>query len=624
MRSSFIKRLSIAALALLLAIAGLTGLAAGSVYATPVQPAELTIGDIRIQSGQSAVIPVTFDSKGRDVGSYNLEIGFDPASFEVTEVEPQYGNADPALCEADQQGCFQSHIDNDAGWVRAIWVDISGGDRPFSGEQELFKLHVKAKNNAAAGDKAFTIAADDAEQLNFTGTSASSRLQVTVTEGKATVSRPTQVATVQQEDVSVYIDGKLQERTASASTETIDGRSVTTVKVDNAKVIELLGDGRISRLLLPLGGIGSASVVSELNGALVKAMEKKAAVIEIETPQGSYTLPAQQINIDAISAKLGEQVALQDIKIRIKIETAAAATAQSTADAAARVGAMMAASPVAFEVQAVYGDTAVTVDRFNNYVERSLPIGTGADLSGKTLTGVVVETGGTLSPVPTRLVVRDGRTYAVISSLTNSVYAVIGRTTTFADVARHWSRAEVDDLAARLVVSGTAADTFSPDRAITRAEFTAIAVRALGLRDEAGSSRASAFADVASGSWYAGAVQNAVLYKLIGGYDDGTFRPNGTITRAEASVLLVRASALAGLAAPTSDAGGDGDGLTALEAYTDTGSVPAWARPAMAEAVRLELLQGAGGQLSPGAAVTRAQTAVMVHRLLANAGLIGQ
>jgi len=76
----------------------------------------------------------------------------------------------------------------------------------------------------------------------------------------------------------------------------------------------------------------------------------------------------------------------------------------------------------------------------------------------------------------------DGRYYARINSLTDSTYSVIWNPIDFNDSAVHWAKEAINDMGSRLVISGTGNDMFEPDRDITRAEFAAIIVRALGIK----------------------------------------------------------------------------------------------------------------------------------------------
>ena len=69
---------------------------------------------------------------------------------------------------------------------------------------------------------------------------------------------------------------------------------------------------------------------------------------------------------------------------------------------------------------------------------------------------------------------------------------------------------------------------------MTRAEFVAIAVRVLGLEVEDGEDE---YTDI-SGSWARSEINAASAAGVIGGYPDGSFRPDAAITRAEAVRIM--------------------------------------------------------------------------------------
>lgn len=77
--------------------------------------------------------------------------------------------------------------------------------------------------------------------------------------------------------------------------------------------------------------------------------------------------------------------------------------------------------------------------------------------------------------------------------------------------------------------------SFKPDAAITRAEM-ASAIAPL-LPDAAGAS--AGFADN-DGSWSKAVIEQANAAGIVYGYEDGTFRPNSTLTRAEAVAMIDR------------------------------------------------------------------------------------
>ena len=98
----------------------------------------------------------------------------------------------------------------------------------------------------------------------------------------------------------------------------------------------------------------------------------------------------------------------------------------------------------------------------------------------------------------------------------------------------------IQDLAEQGVVSGYSDDQFYPDRSITRAEFTKIVMEGLdvSIYDEDEMSVRS-FSDVDTSDWFFTYVETAYRKGLVSGYD-GAFKPNQTITRAEAMSVLVQ------------------------------------------------------------------------------------
>lgn len=153
---------------------------------------------------------------------------------------------------------------------------------------------------------------------------------------------------------------------------------------------------------------------------------------------------------------------------------------------------------VKFEITCTSVDKTVSVRKFNGYVERTVAIPNGIDPS-KITTGILLNGDGTFSHVPTQIVVMGGKYYAKINSLTNSTYSVIYNPVTFADVANHWAKTSINDMGSRMVVTGVGSNSYEPDRSITRAEFAAVVVRALGLQK---GMTESAFGDVSLTDWF--------------------------------------------------------------------------------------------------------------------------
>lgn len=122
--------------------------------------------------------------------------------------------------------------------------------------------------------------------------------------------------------------------------------------------------------------------------------------------------------------------------------------------------------------------------------------------------------------------------------LYNLTGATIAGTASFGDVPiGEWYEKAVTYLAERGVINGYQDGTFKPGNSITRAEFTTLIVRYQNIT----AAGKPSFNDISANHWaksYIGAAQNA---GLIGGYQDGSFQPEHKITRAETVTILNRA-----------------------------------------------------------------------------------
>jgi hypothetical protein len=109
---------------------------------------------------------------------------------------------------------------------------------------------------------------------------------------------------------------------------------------------------------------------------------------------------------------------------------------------------------------------------------------------------------------------------------------------TFEDVTGDYETA-VDALSALGVINGYEDGTFRPEKTITRAELAKILVEALGYGNLVAGANSS-FADT-QGHWANGYVAIAAGTGLVVGYPDGTFQPDKTVTYDEALTMVVRA-----------------------------------------------------------------------------------
>lgn len=102
----------------------------------------------------------------------------------------------------------------------------------------------------------------------------------------------------------------------------------------------------------------------------------------------------------------------------------------------------------------------------------------------------------------------------------------------------HWFNASVSTLSAMGIIAGYEDGSFRPNDPITRAEFAAIAVRF--FEEKSVDYEMGSFVDIQGDEWYADAIQAAKEYGIVGGYPDGSFQPNDVIIRAEACSIVNR------------------------------------------------------------------------------------
>ncbi|RJQ08369.1 MAG: S-layer homology domain-containing protein [Bacillota bacterium] len=193
-----------------------------------------------------------------------------------------------------------------------------------------------------------------------------------------------------------------------------------------------------------------------------------------------------------------------------------------------------------------------------------------------------------------------------------SRFAALVATRTFDDIQTHWARQEIEVLTGRKVIQGVAPWAFAPGDLVTRAQFCALLVRALGL--EVSTSGTTPFADVPATAWYAPEVRTAWEAGLATGSTGASFAPNRAITRQEIAVFLSRALEVTGFAVNLTS----GDVAELLAPFSDAGLVPGWARGPFAQVLAQGIVRGrTSTTLAPGGTATRAEAAVMLKRLMA-------
>jgi len=200
----------------------------------------------------------------------------------------------------------------------------------------------------------------------------------------------------------------------------------------------------------------------------------------------------------------------------------------------------------------------------------------------------------------------------VVDEATGTISTTVDHLTTFiamvdadfpklGDIAGHWAQTDILRLASYGAVGGYADGTFRPETAVTRAQYAKFIVATLGITK--GTTLPTGFRDASDVQGWAVPYLTACLRDGIMTGANGLLRPNATITRVEAAAMVVRALGLA------VGGGGTGGVLT----FSDAASVPAWATAFVAEAVRHGLIAGLPGNVfNPAGTLTRAQAATVL------------
>ncbi|KQN98845.1 hypothetical protein ASF12_18785 [Paenibacillus sp. Leaf72] len=335
-------------------------------------------------------------------------------------------------------------------------------------------------------------------------------------------------------------------------------------------------------------------------------LSQKASSVTLMTKYGQYRLPMAELT----SKEYGWSSAT-DIRIMIGIDKSK--TIASLQHEAEKGGFQLVGNPLQFKIELITPSGPKELSSFNRYVERIIYL--PKNDSGMASTAVVWDETLGVHPAPTVFMELNGRQAAIIQGFTNSTYALALKKSDLVDIQGHWAAAEISSMNSRMIVNGQDESHFNPEAPITRAEIAGLLARALGLPNVGNHTD---FHDVNESSWYSGAVASVKAYGIMDGFKDGTFRPNEQVSRQEAIVIIVRALRLAeGASLAIND-----NTTVDLSEYADVNQIGEWAREAIQIAIKEGLVKGYGNKLQPKKLLTRAETTVLIYRMLLQAELI--
>lgn len=176
----------------------------------------------------------------------------------------------------------------------------------------------------------------------------------------------------------------------------------------------------------------------------------------------------------------------------------------------------------------------------------------------------------------------------------------------FTDMGKYgWAAPSVDFLYESKVTTGTTSTTYGPSGNITRGDFVLMLSRAFSFADYGSDN----FSDVPANSYYAKAIASAKAMGIAQG-SNGKFNPTAALTREDAMVLLQRTMSRTGRS--IADASN-----SYLDRFSDGSSVSSYAKGAVAALIQAGIIQGDNtGRINPKGSLTRAEMAVILHRVL--------
>ena len=170
----------------------------------------------------------------------------------------------------------------------------------------------------------------------------------------------------------------------------------------------------------------------------------------------------------------------------------------------------------------------------------------------------------------------------------------------FTDVDGHWSKENIQYITDKGLIDGYPDGSFRPNGQITRAEFVMILAREAGV-DLTSFSGKVPYSDV-NDHWGASAIQWATENGVVDGYTDGRFLPDGNISRQELAVMFYRYLVKVKDNLP--------DATMETTPFTDDDEIGVWAKEAVYGLQATGIINGnEDGSFTPERAITRGETA---------------
>lgn len=164
----------------------------------------------------------------------------------------------------------------------------------------------------------------------------------------------------------------------------------------------------------------------------------------------------------------------------------------------------------------------------------------------------------------------------------------------FNDISSSWARDDINYMASKGYISGYEDGSFRPNNLITKAEFVSMVLRVKGIKEEPG----DGFIDTKF-TFAKNSIATAKKYGIVNGYPDGTFRPNKHITREEIAAIVASTF-----------------GIKPYNETKFTDISGSYAKDEIAALENLNIISGYGNMFKPLKNSTRAEAIAILHRMI--------
>lgn len=309
------------------------------------------------------------------------------------------------------------------------------------------------------------------------------------------------------------------------------------------------------------------------------------------------------------------QNAIKQVKATANADVTITATKADGSKLSAEAQTALGGRPV-YDFKATYVTTVNgiqqvnTISNFGNgSVSIAIPYTLGANEKAGNLYAIYIDSKGKVTYITHSSY--DVKTGRMIFSTNHFSYYGIGykadtKETNFADIAGHWAKNDIEFVAARGLLAGTAANTFSPNLSMTRGMFVTALGRLAGA-DVSGYT-SSSFTDVAADTYYMGYVEWANSKGIVKGTSATTFAPDQAVTREEMAVMMANYAKAMGYAMPKTNAE-----IT----FSDNASISTWAKDSAKSMQMAGIIMGKdNNRFDPKGTATRAEVSAVLHRFV--------